>query len=115
MPLPEETKLKLFLEIMACSMPIFKDKTVIILMILITVFDLDSDETVKRIKNRFLNILKNYLDEHTMNEVGFDMQNINKCISALLSINRIFKEMIEPKKTQHKNDVEGTSAVQNNI
>ena len=78
-------------------------------MILITMFDLDSDETVKRIKNRFLNILTNYLGEHTKNDVGFDMQNINKCINALLSINRIFKEMTEPEETQHKNNVEGNN------
>ena len=63
MPLPEETKLKMCLQLMDCSMPIFKDRKVIILMILITVFDLDNEENVKRIKNGFLNILKSYLKE----------------------------------------------------
>ena len=50
MPLLEETKMEMYTELMACTMPIFKDRTVLILMVLITVFDLESDESVKRIR-----------------------------------------------------------------
>ena len=100
MPLLEETKMEMFTELMSCTMPIFKDRSVLILMVLITVFDLESDESVKRIKNGFLTILRRYLQEHTKNDVDFDMQNVMKCITALPRVYKIFKEMRPENKTQ---------------
>ena len=102
MPLLEETKLELYTEFMGLTFPIFKDKTVITLMLLITVFDHESDERVKRIRNGFLSILHGYLQDHTQNYVDFDMQNIIRCITALPRVYRIFKELKEepdPVKT----------------
>jgi hypothetical protein len=93
MPLLEETKMEMFTELMDCSKPIFKDRSVLILMVLITVFDLETDESVKRIKNGFLTILRRYFQEHSKNDVDFDMQNVMKCISALPRFYKIIKEM----------------------
>ena len=62
-------------------------------MVLITVFDLESDESVKRIKNGFLTILRRYLQEHGLNDVDYDMQNIINCITALPRVYKLFKEM----------------------
>ena len=92
MPWLEETKLELYTELMHVEVPIFKDKTVIILMILITVFDQESDKRVKRMQNQFLTILKGYLKENTKNSVDFDIQNVMRCISALPKFYNIFKE-----------------------
>ena len=70
-------------------------------MVLITVFDLESDESVKRIKNGFLTILRRYLQEHGLNDVDFEMKNIIHCISALPRVYKLFKEMsLEPEKTK---------------
>ena len=93
--------MEMYTELMACTLPIFKDRTVLILMVLITVFDLESDESVKRIKNGFLTILRRYLQEHGLNDVDYDMQNIINCITALPRVYKLFKEMSrEPEKNK---------------
>ena len=99
MPLLEETKLELYTEFMGLTLPLLKDKTVITLMLLITVFDLESDERVKRINNVFLSILQRYLEEHTVNTVSSDMQNIVRCSSALPRLGRLLSELREDKDT----------------
>ena len=102
MPLLEETKMEMYTQLMDITMPIFKDRTVIILMVLITVFDNESDESVKRIKNGFLTLLKRYLKENTKNNVDFDMQNVIKCFNTLPKFYKIFKEMRkESEKSKH--------------
>ena len=99
MPLLEETKLELYTEFMGLTVPIFKDKTVITLMLLITVFDHKTDKRVKCIRNGFVSILQGYLQEHTINIVDFDMKNIIKCITALPTVYRIFRELREEPET----------------
>ena len=93
MPLLEETKLEMYTELMLVAMPIFKDKTVLILMVLITIFDLECNESVKRLRNGYLAMLRRYLMENTKNDVEFDMQSILKCIRALPKIYKIFTDM----------------------
>ena len=68
MPLLEETKLEMW-----------------------TVLDLESNESVKRIQNGFLTILRRYLQEHSKNNVDFKMPNIIWCISALPRVYKMFK------------------------
>ena len=99
MPLLEETKLELYTEFMGLTMPIFKDKTVITLMHLITVFDHKTDKRVKCIRNGLLSILHGYLQEHTINLVDFDMKNIIRSITALPRVYTIFKELREEPET----------------
>ena len=67
MPLLEETKIEMYSELVECQMPILRDKNIIILMIIITVFDLDSVPSVRRIKNFFINILRTYIAEKSAN------------------------------------------------
>ena len=101
MPMLEETKLEMNIEMTTCTMPIFKDRAVLILMVISTVFDLDSDDTVICVHNMFLNILRRYLEEHTKNEIDFEMKNIQNCITALPRVYKIFKGMnMETDKTK---------------
>jgi len=102
MPLLEETKLELYTEFMGLTLPIFKDTTVITLMLLITIFDHEGNVRVKQIKNGFLAILHGYLQEHTVNFDDFDMQNITRCITALPRVYRIFKEIRVESETETK-------------
>ena len=98
MPLLEETKLEMYTELMNCTMAVFKDKTVMILMVLITIFDLESDVQIKRLRDSYLIILKRYLVENTKNDADFDMKNILKCIKALPKVYKIFMDMSDTQK-----------------
>ena len=91
MPISEETKLGMFTQLAGFSLPIFKDRTVLIPMVLITVFDLESDDSVTRLRNGFLTILRRYLEENTNNNVEFDMNNIIKCTKALPAIHGVLR------------------------
>ena len=93
MPLLEETKMEMCTELMDIMMPMFKDRTVIMLMALVRLFESENDESIKRIKNRFLNILEVHVQETTKNDVGFDMQLVNKCFNTLPKFYKIFKDM----------------------
>ena len=93
MPLLEETKLEMYTELMNCTMAVFKDKTVLILIVLITIFDLQSDDRINRIRDSYLIILKRYLVKNTKNNADFDMKNILKCIKTLPKVYKIFKDM----------------------
>ena len=102
MPLLEETKLEMYTELMNCTMAVFKDKTVLILMVLITIFDLESDDQIKRIRDSYLLILKRYLEENTKNDAEFDMKNILKCIKAMPKVYKIFMGMSATQKELKK-------------
>ena len=80
-------------ELMEIMMPIFKDRMVIILMALVRLFESENDESIKRIRNRFQNLLEGYVQETTKNNVGFDMQLVTKCFNVLPKFYRIFKDM----------------------
>jgi len=92
MPLLEETKIEMYSELVECQMPILRDKNIIILMIIITVFDLDSVPSVRSIKNFFINILRTYIAEKSANNPEFEMCNVQKCFSTLPKIHAIFKD-----------------------
>ena len=86
MPISEETKFGMYTKLAESSMPLFKDRTIFILMVLLTVFDLESDETVTKLRNRFLSILRRYLEDNTKNFVDFDIERIVKCTKTLPDI-----------------------------
>ena len=69
MPISEEKKLGMFTQLAGFSLPIYKDRTVFILMVLITVFDLESDDSVTRLRNGFFTILRRYLLARTHQRV----------------------------------------------
>ena len=93
MPLLEETKMEMYTELMNIVMPIFKDRTVIMLMALVRLFESENDESIKRMRNRFYTLLEGYVQETTKNDVGFDMQHVNKCFNILPKFYKIFKDM----------------------
>ena len=100
----------MYTEIMACSMPVFKDRTVFILMILLSVFQREGDLEVECTRNVFLSILRRYLEEHNKTDVDFEMQNIFKCINALTKIHNIFTQMTNFTQSKVKyNSEEGTA------
>ena len=93
MPLLEETKMEMYTELMEIVMPIFKNRTVIMLMALVRLFESENDESIKRMKNRFLALLEGCVQETTKNDVGFYMQHMNKCFDILPKFYKIFEDM----------------------
>ena len=91
MPIPEETKYGMYTQLAESSMPVFKDRTVFIMMVLLTVFDLGSDENVRKLRTRFLSILRTYLEENTNNYVDYDLERIIKCTKSMSTIHKILR------------------------
>ena len=85
----------MFKELLPCCMPIFRDSTVFIFMLLLAVFDQDGDTSITNIKENLLSILSRYLQENTKNDVSLDIQNIIKCVESLPRLLRIFLDMKE--------------------
>ena len=103
MPLPEEMKLEMFKELLPCCMPIFRDRTVFIFMLLLAVFDQDGDRSITKIKENLILILSRYLQEKSKNDVSFDVQNVIKCVERLPRLLRIFLDMKELQEQRLKN------------
>ena len=93
MPMLEKTKLELHTEMANLSIPIFRDKIVIILMILITVFEDESDQSVRLLKNQLLLLLKRHVKKQTKNNFYVDMKNVSKCIKYLKSMFKIINKV----------------------
>ena len=90
MPLPEDMKLEMFKELLPCCMPIFRDRTVFIFMLLLAIFDQDGDKSITKIKENLLSILSRDLQEKTKNNFSFEIQNIIKCAESLPRLLRVF-------------------------
>merc|ERR1719245_1588964 len=54
MPLPEEMKQELSTELWVHCIPIFRDRTVLIFMLLLAIFDEDNDGSISKIKDSVL-------------------------------------------------------------
>ena len=54
MPLPEEIKLEMFKKLLPCCIPIFRNRTVFIFMLLLAIFDQDGDRRITNIKENLL-------------------------------------------------------------
>ena len=85
--------MEMYTELMEIVMPIFKNRTVIMLMALVRLFESENDESIKRMKNRFLSLLEGCVQETTKNDVGFYMQHMNKCFDILPKFYKIFEDM----------------------
>ena len=79
-------------------MPILRDRTVLIFMLLLAVFDHDNDDSLKNIKQNIFSIFTSHLIEKSANDASYDMQNINKCVETLPRLLKIFFNM---KKTRN--------------
>ena len=95
MPLPEQMKLEMFKELMPCCMPIFRDRTILIFMLLLAILDQDVDRGVKKIKDTLLYMLRRYLKQKSEYEAISNIHNIINCVKNLPRILRIFLAMEE--------------------
>ena len=93
MPLPEDTKFEMVKTLLSCCQHIFSDITVIIFMLLLTIFDQDGDKHVGNIRQHLLSKLSLYLQENSDNHVSLDLHSIIKCIKTLPRMLRILLEM----------------------
>jgi len=85
----------MFEELMACCMPIFRDRTILVFMLLLTIFDQDGDKGVEKVKNTLLNILTRYLKLKSESDALSNIHNIINCVRNLPRLLRIFLGMKE--------------------
>ena len=93
MPMRDDTKFEMLKTLLSCCRHIFSDITVIIFMLLLTIFDQDGDKQVENIRQHLLSKLSLYLQENSDNHVSFDLHSIIKCIKTLPRMLRILLEM----------------------
>ena len=91
MPLTEERKLEMLSELLKQSKPIFQDKTIMVLMLLIAVFDLENNETVRRVQRHIQRMLNCYLEEKNKNCSDVYMASIMNCVSDLSQMLEFFQ------------------------
>eukprot|EP00092_Neocalanus_flemingeri_P027141 GFUD01029433.1.p1 GENE.GFUD01029433.1~~GFUD01029433.1.p1 ORF type:complete len:660 (+),score=109.72 GFUD01029433.1:54-1982(+) len=91
-PLPEEMKLELYKSLYDNCMPVFQDRTVLILLVLIVICDMEGHSSVTRIRQNVYSMLERYLQKTTKNYLNFEMQNIDKCIETLPRLAKLFCE-----------------------
>ena len=90
LPVPEDHKLKMSACLLGSCMPVFQDKTVLILMVLLVLFDMEGQEGVRKMKQTIYSMLSRYLAKTGKNDVAWEMQNIARCIQALPAMQRLF-------------------------
>ena len=93
MPLTEEMKQGMFKELMPCCMPIFRDRTILIFMLLLAIFDEDSDKSIVKIKDTMLYILRKYLKQKSETEALSNIHSIVNCVKTLPRLLKIFLDM----------------------
>ena len=71
-------------------MPVFQDKTVLIMMVLLVLCDMEGQEVVSKMKQNIYSMLSRYLAKTGKNDVAWEMQNIARCIQALPTMQRLF-------------------------
>ena len=93
MPLTEEMKLGMFKELMPCSMPIFRDRTILIFMLLLAIFDEDTDKSIVKIRDTLMSILRKYLKQKSETEALSNIHSIINCVKTLPRLLKIFLDM----------------------
>ena len=88
MAVTEETRSALYKDLFSCTFPILRDRTVLILTMLLTIFDEDCDEKIKELKDYFYKLLLQHFDQNLLS-----MENISTCINNLSRVCKIFKDM----------------------
>jgi predicted CopG family antitoxin len=88
MSMSQETKEALNTEIFSSTFPILRDRTVLILTILLTIFDQVHDEKIEQLKDNFSTLLQRYLEKKEQS-----MDPISICINNLHQACQIFKDL----------------------
>ena len=84
----QETKETLCDEIVSCIFPILRDRTVLVLTMLLTIFDEVHDEKIEKLKDDFSKLLHRYLQEKEQS-----METISTCINNLHKVCQLFKDL----------------------
>ena len=90
LPLPEDHKLQMSTSLLETYMPVFQNKTVFILMVLLVMLDTEEQEEVGRIKKKIHTLLERYLSKCRKNSVEMEMKNIVRCIKSLPDMHALF-------------------------
>ena len=85
----------MFKELMPCSMPIFRDRTILIFMLLLAILDQDANKSVAKIKDTLLSMLRRYLKQKSESDALSNIHNIINCVRNLPRLLRIFLGMKE--------------------
>ena len=92
LPLPEDHKLEMTACLLGSCMPTFRDKTVLILMVLVVLCDMEGQAMVSSMQQNIYSMLTRYLHKTGKNDVHWEMQNIARCIQTLPTMMRIFSQ-----------------------
>ena len=98
MPLLEGKKQEMLEQLIHCCMPIFRDRTILIFMLLLAIFDQDSDKSIAKIKKTLLFILRKYLKQKSETEALSNIHSIINCVKTLPKLLKIFLDMNELQK-----------------
>ena len=90
LPLPEDHKLEMSASLLANCMPVFQDKTVLILMVLVVMCDMEGQCMVSRMQQNIYSMMTRYLQKTGKFDVQREMQNIARCIQSLPTMHRFF-------------------------
>jgi len=93
-PLSEELKLDVYKYMYHSCAPIFKDRTVFILLSIIVICGNESHPAVTKIRQNIASMLTRYLEKQSKGKdyANFEMQNIAKCIENLPRLAQIFSD-----------------------
>eukprot|EP00090_Calanus_glacialis_P010437 TRINITY_DN18821_c0_g1_i1.p1 TRINITY_DN18821_c0_g1~~TRINITY_DN18821_c0_g1_i1.p1 ORF type:complete len:256 (-),score=48.58 TRINITY_DN18821_c0_g1_i1:68-796(-) len=94
MVVSQETKEAPYKEFFSCTFPILRDRTVLILTILLTIFDQVHDEKIEQLKDDLSTLLQRYLEEKEQS-----METISTCIDNLHKVCQIFKDLKRDENT----------------
>ena len=90
LPLPEDLKLEMSASLLANCMPVLQDKTVLILMVLVVMCDMEGQGIVSKIQQNIYSMMARYLQKTGKFNVKREMQNIARCIQTLPTMHSFF-------------------------
>ena len=90
LPLREDHKLEIYASLLANYMPVFQDKTVLILMVLVVMCDMEGQGMVSKMQQNIYSMMTRYLQKTGKFDVQREMQNIARCIQSLPTMHRFF-------------------------
>ena len=90
LPISEDNKLEMSVCLLGSCMPIFQNKTVLILMVMLVMCDMEGQALVSKMKQNIYSMLARYLESTGLSNVEWEMKNIGRCIQTLPDMYRLF-------------------------
>ena len=108
MPVPDDQRFNFHLKVFENCQPVFGNKTVIMLMFIYVIFNLEDNWNIRwcikrerpiikwilffsQIRKGILGMLERYFQVHSPNGVNFEMQNVKCCIDTLQGLSEVFQ------------------------